>query len=161
VIAGAEKGRSRLRPEKPWTHADGRGFDSRHLHDTTSTTRQGRWSGHVAAQWQRCEECRKIRPVPDFDDDSSVCQECRTRTVRVRPAAAATAVRSTVTVTRVAAQAAPVTSSGSLAGVGIPGRGDREVRVRRARLRALEQLATAHPEEFEELLVAARGAEGL
>jgi len=32
VIAGAENRRSRLRPEKTWFHADGRGFDSRHLH---------------------------------------------------------------------------------------------------------------------------------
>jgi hypothetical protein len=32
VIAGAEKHHSKLRPEKPWFHTDGRGFDSRHLH---------------------------------------------------------------------------------------------------------------------------------
>jgi hypothetical protein len=32
VTAGAEKLVSRLRPEKPWFDAEGRGFDSRHLH---------------------------------------------------------------------------------------------------------------------------------
>ena len=32
MIAGAEKCRCKLRPEKSWIHASGRGFDSRHLH---------------------------------------------------------------------------------------------------------------------------------
>ena len=33
---GAEKLFSRLRPEKPWFHVIGRGFDSRHLHHVMS-----------------------------------------------------------------------------------------------------------------------------
>jgi len=32
MTAGAEKSARRLRPEKPWFLAEGRGFDSRHLH---------------------------------------------------------------------------------------------------------------------------------
>jgi hypothetical protein len=41
VIAGAEKRRDRLRPEKTWFTADGRGFDSRHLHSDPNTNRIG------------------------------------------------------------------------------------------------------------------------
>jgi hypothetical protein len=67
-----------------------------------------------------------------------------------------------VKVTRVAVPGpAPQATNGTLTGIGVPGRGDREVRVRRARLRALERLASAHPEEFDELLAAARVDEGL
>lgn len=41
VDAGAEKIISRLRPEKPWFTAVGRGFDSRHLHLSGSTPESG------------------------------------------------------------------------------------------------------------------------
>ncbi|NLT55342.1 MAG: hypothetical protein GXX79_12450 [Actinomycetales bacterium] len=116
----------------------------------------------MASQWQRCEECRKIRQIVEFSDDSQTCQECRDRASRPRSSAQAAASRSAVRVTKVAAPTAPAApANGTLTGVGVPGRGDREVRVRRARLRALEQLAAVHPEEFEELLAAARGDEGL
>jgi len=41
------------------------------------------------------------------------------------------------------------------------GSGDLEVRERRARKSALEQLAEAHAEDYEQLLLAARRSEGL
>jgi len=41
------------------------------------------------------------------------------------------------------------------------GRGDPEVRSRRARVRALDRLAERHPEDFDHLLSEERRAEGL
>jgi hypothetical protein len=62
---------------------------------------------------------------------------------------------------RAAAGSSQSTIEGPLVGLGVRGRGDRELRVRRARLRALEALAAAHPEEFEHLLSTERAAENL
>ena len=56
---------------------------------------------------------------------------------------------------------APPSLEGPLVALGARGRGDREVRVRRARIRALEALAEVHPEEFEQLLAAERATERL
>ncbi|MGB8650415.1 MAG: hypothetical protein WCD35_07100 [Mycobacteriales bacterium] len=45
--------------------------------------------------------------------------------------------------------------------LGVTGSGDLEVRERRAKRAALEQLAEVHPEDYSQLLQAARRAEGL
>ncbi|GAB2684075.1 hypothetical protein [Thalassiella azotivora] len=99
-------------------------------------------------RWRRCEgKCRRVLSAEAFDGDSNVCRDCGA--VAERAASAPTAAPRTRTATR------------RVAPTGVTGRGDREVRARRARLRALEQLATEHPEEFERYLAATREAEGL
>jgi hypothetical protein len=106
----------------------------------------------MAANWRRCQKCRKVLPVEDFDDDAEICRADAVK------ASAATAVASrpsaTTTVTkRPRAQATPVRD--------IRGHGDPEVRARRARSRALERLSQLHAEEFADLLGEERAAEGL
>ncbi len=116
----------------------------------------------MASSWQRCETCRKIRPAEDFVEGSTVCAECTAKAERA--AAPKPARASAVRVTRAAVPAAAVPRpdpEGPILAAGTPGRGDREVRVRRARLRALEALAAAHPEEFETLLAGERTKEKL
>lgn len=121
--------------------------------------------------WQRCERCKKIRSGTEFDDGSLVCAQCRAAAERPRPSPVrvtrpATAPRSSggvggVTSSALASAAPRPTPEGPLVALGARGRGDREVRVRRARLRALEALAATHPEEFEQLLATERAAENL
>jgi len=111
----------------------------------------GRYRVRVSS-WRRCEKCRKVKAVDEYDGESAVCRACLTAPPpRVKAA--------TVTRTRVAPTAPPVTPRRNLTGA--VGSGDLEARERRAKRTAWEQLAELHPEEFEQLLQIARKAEGL
>jgi hypothetical protein len=101
----------------------------------------------------RCETCRKVLAAEAFDDAQVSCRSCLSAPVpkpRKARASAVTTVR--------AASPEPVERRPL---VGVAGSGDLEVRERRARRTALDALAQQHPEEFEQLLTAARVAEGL
>lgn len=106
------------------------------------------------AAWMRCEACRKVLPEEAFDGDSATCRSCLTappvkpRTTKASP------VR---TIRPAMTPAAPVERRPLL---GVVGSGDMEVRERRAKRAALEQLAEAHAEEYDQLLQAARQVEG-
>lgn len=103
--------------------------------------------------WKRCDTCRKVLPADSFTDDGTTCVPCQAGPPPRAPRARASAV----TTTRVQATApAPRVER-----VGVVGSGDLEVRERRARKTALEQLAELHAEEYESLLQLARRAEGL
>ena len=105
----------------------------------------------MAANWRRCQKCRKVLPVEDFDGDSEIC-----RSDAAKAAAASVArprVTSTVTSSPPRPAATPVRD--------IRGHGDPEVRARRARTRALERLSQLHADEFAELLREERASEGL
>jgi hypothetical protein len=106
----------------------------------------------MATNWRRCQKCRKVLPIEDFDGESEIC-----RADAAKAAAATTGTSRPSATTRVAAkphaQATPVRD--------IRGHGDPEVRTRRARSRALERLSQLHAEEFAELLREERTAEGL
>jgi hypothetical protein len=106
----------------------------------------------MAANWRRCQKCRKVLPVEDFDGDSEIC-----RTDTAKAAAATTPARTSVT-TKVTSPRprVPATSVRD-----IRGHGDLEVRARRARSRALERLSELHAEEFGDLLREERTSEGL
>lgn len=122
----------------------------------------------MAEKWRRCVKCRKVKPVEDFDGDEQTCRECLTVPVRKTPSRA-----STVTTRRVSADAAgPAGPAGSDGPAGSPvvrniaprdvrGRGDHEVRARRARVRALDRLAEEYPDDFARLLAEERRSEGL
>ena len=105
--------------------------------------------------WRRCERCRKVRAVDEFDGDSTTCQVCLTAPVVTPRKRASTVVRTTTAPRPAAPAAAPGPRLGSV------GSGDLEVRERRARRAASEALADSHPEEFALLLRDARAAEGL
>lgn len=111
----------------------------------------GRYGVRVSS-WRRCEKCRKVKSVDEYDDDNPACRACLT----APPPRTRTAP---VTRTRTAPTAAPVTPRRNLTGA--VGSGDLEARERRAKRTAWEQLAELHPEEFEQLLQIARKAEGL
>lgn len=103
----------------------------------------------MAAGWRRCTNCRKVLAADQFDGAAEMCLTCTHAPVSAARTSTRTAVRTArvdPTIVRPADQV---------------GRGDREVRDRRARRTALDQLAEAYPEDFEALLKAARGAEGL
>ena len=105
--------------------------------------------------WRRCDDCRKVLPAQAYDGDAATCRSCLTGPApRVRTARA-----SAVTTTRAARP--PTVPSERQPLLGKAGSGDLEVRERRARRAAMEQLAAANAEEFEQLLSAARQAEGL
>jgi hypothetical protein len=106
----------------------------------------------MAANWRRCQKCRKVLPIEDFDGDSEICRADAAKasaaaTVTSRPSAATTVTA------RPRVQATPVRD--------IRGHGDPEVRARRARSRALERLSQVHADEFADLLREERAAEGL
>jgi hypothetical protein len=109
--------------------------------------------------WRKCDTCRKVRPIDDFDGGTTTCRPCLTAP------AAAPRKRSTTTVTRTAPRppAAPPPATPVERGprLGSIGSGDLEVRERRARRAAAEALVELHPEEFALLLRDARAAEGL
>ncbi len=105
------------------------------------------------SEWRRCERCRKVKSVGQYDGDDAICTECHTG-----PAPRKKAVPTTVT-RRVAPTAAPAAPRRPSAGT--VGSGDLEARERRAKRTAWEQLAELHEEEYEQLLQAARRAEGL
>ncbi len=106
------------------------------------------------ASWIRCDSCRKVLPASEFDDDATTCRGC----LAGPPPKVKKARASAVTTVRAASAPAPAERSPLL---GVAGSGDLEVRERRARRAALDQLAELHPEEFAELLGAARQVEGL
>ncbi len=103
--------------------------------------------------------------MDDFDGDAGTCVSCLTRPAKHAPRSAGAAK---VTTRRVApAVGAAPAPTGDADGrrrtvpVGVVGRGDREVRARRARTTALERLVEMHEEDFERLLAETRRAEGV
>ncbi len=100
------------------------------------------------AQWRKCGSCNKVKAVEEFDGDADVCAACAGKRVRRAKAAPVT-------------QSAPRSTAPRRPPVDARGTGDVEVRVRRARRRALDRLVELHPQEFEDLLKAERLAEGL
>jgi hypothetical protein len=112
--------------------------------------------------WRRCERCRRVLPAEEFDGDDPVCRACHAVPVGGAPKPAKAGP---VTRTRKAPAprpaAPPVETGPRQPLLGVAGSGDFEVRERRARRGALEALAEAHGEEFEQLLAAARATEGL
>ncbi|MCW2779355.1 MAG: hypothetical protein JWN17_3080 [Frankiales bacterium] len=112
--------------------------------------------------WRRCERCRRVLAADEFDGDDPVCRACHAVPVGGAPKPAKAGP---VTRTRKAAAPRPTVSPVEPGPrqplLGIAGSGDLEVRERRARRVALDELAEAHAEEFEGLLAAARRVEGL
>jgi hypothetical protein len=106
----------------------------------------------MAANWRRCQKCRKVLPIDDFDGESEIC-----RSDAAKAASATVTARPQVT-TRVPATR-PRPPATALAD--IRGHGDPEVRARRARGRALERLSKLYADDFAELLREERAAEGL
>lgn len=104
--------------------------------------------------WRRCESCRKVKSVDEYDGDAPICTACKSGPPP-RKAKATPAVSRRVAPTAVA----PDKPRGPL--LGAVGSGDLEARERRAKRTAWEQLAELHQEEYEQLLQAARRAEGL
>jgi hypothetical protein len=107
----------------------------------------------MAANWRRCQKCRRVLPIEDFDGDADVCREDVVKASTAAAAPARASVTTRVTTTRPRLPATPVRD--------IRGHGDPEVRARRARTRALDRLSEVHAEEFAELLREEREAEGL
>jgi len=109
--------------------------------------------------WRKCDTCRKVRAIDDFDGGTATCRLCLTAP------APSPRKRSTTTVIRTAPRppAAPSPAAPGDRGprLGSVGRGDLEARERRARRAAAEALVELHPEEFGLLLRDARAAEGL
>ena len=104
------------------------------------------------AAWRRCAQCRKVLQEDAFEGASETCIACLTGPPpRVRTARAS-AVK-TVRPATPPAERAPL--------LGVVGSGDLEVRERRARKTATQQLAEMYAEDFEQLLQSARRAEGL
>lgn len=112
------------------------------------------------AAWTRCDRCRKVKPSEDFDAASPTCRACLAAPARKRSGTSRT---SGVTTRRTKPATAPdVAQSGPRpALLGVAGSGDLEVRERRARRLALDQLAETHAEDFAHLLQQARESEGL
>src|SRR3954468_8890422 len=106
----------------------------------------------MAANWRRCQKCRKVLPIEDFEGDSEVCRADTTKASAATTGTGRPTATTTVTA-RPRTQATPVRD--------IRGHGDPEVRARRARSRALERLSQLHAEEFTDLLGEERAAEGL
>lgn len=109
----------------------------------------------MSAKWRRCQRCRRVLLAQEFDEDSEVCRADLQKTVATK--AASTRGASSV-ITRVVAPAQPAQTGGVR---GPRGRGDLEVRARRARVRALERLAEMHAEDFDLILREERTTEGL
>ena len=111
----------------------------------------------MSAKWRRCQKCRKVLPAEDFDDEAVICRVDEEKATAAVSAPAARSASSAVT-TRVVAKAQPAQRGGM---AGVRGRGDTEVRARRARVRALDRLAEQFAEDFDLLLREERTAEGL
>lgn len=105
------------------------------------------------SSWRRCESCRKVKPVSDFDGEATTCQAC----VAGPPAPVRKTKPAPVRVSMAPPQ--PAVRRGPAPGA--VGSGDFEARERRAKRTAWEQLAELHAEEYEQLLQVARRAEGL
>lgn len=106
------------------------------------------------AAWRRCAQCRKVLQEDAFDGAAEVCNAC----VAGPPPKVRATRASAVTTVRPATKTAPAERAPLL---GVVGSGDLEVRERRARKTATEQLAEMHAEDFAQLLQQARRAEGL
>ena len=112
--------------------------------------------------WRRCERCRRVLAGEEFDGDDPVVPGLPRRPRRGRAEAGQGRTGDAHPQGgRAAARGAPVEAGPRQPLLGVAGSGDYEVRERRARRAANEALAEAHPEEFEELLAAARRVEGL
>jgi hypothetical protein len=109
----------------------------------------------MSAKWRRCQKCRRVLSSEEFDGESEVC---RADLQKAATAAKTPTTRASSVTTRVVAPAQPAQPGGV---PGLRGRGDHEVRARRARVRALERLAEMHGEDFELLLREERTTEGL
>ena len=107
----------------------------------------------MVANWRRCQKCRKVLPVEDFEEDSDVCR--MDAATAASPARVPVKARVTSTVPAHSTRSAPVPPRD------IRGHGDPQVRARRARTRALERLSQLHADDFAELLGEERAAEGL
>lgn len=103
----------------------------------------------MAAKWRRCDRCRKVLPVEQFEAEAGTCRGCLTTPRRRDKPPAAPIVRTAGSPT------------GPRRPVDLRGKGDTEVRRRRAREAALRELADRHAEEFAGLLLDAERAEGL
>ncbi len=104
--------------------------------------------------WRRCQQCRKVKQVDEYDAGVPKCRACLTTPAPRNRAAPVTRT--------VAPKPAPAPEPGPRAPLlGAVGMGDLEVRERRAKRAAYEQLAEMYADEFEDLLQAARRAEGL
>lgn len=113
----------------------------------------------VAEMWRRCDRCRKVKPVDDFTGAEPSCGSCLAPVTA--GSARSTTRASAVTTTRVSSTAA--SGVGVLLGTpsrDLRGKGDPEVRARRARVRALDRLAERYQEDFDLLLAEERRAEG-
>ena len=108
----------------------------------------------MSAKWRRCQVCRKVLAAEDFDDDATVCRADQAKAT----AGPVTRAATSVVTTRLVAKAKPA-QPGVVAG--LRGRGDTEVRARRARMRALERLAEQFAEDFDLILREERMTEGL
>ena len=104
------------------------------------------------AGWKRCATCRKVLAADAFEGDNETCIACLTAPAPKVRAAKATPVK-TVKAATVPVERGPL--------LGVVGSGDLEVRERRARKTALEQLSELHADDYEQLLQTARRAEGL
>jgi hypothetical protein len=108
------------------------------------------------SEWRRCERCRKVKAVQEYDGEAPVCTACLTG-----PAPRAPRAKATAPVTRRVTPTAAEPIAPRRPSLGAVGSGDLEARERRAKRTAWEQLAELHPEEYEQLLAVARRAEGL
>ena len=106
------------------------------------------------AAWRRCATCRKVLQEDAFDGVAESCISC----VSGPPPKVRTTRASAVKTVRAAAPTAPLERAPLL---GVVGSGDLEVRERRARKTAADQLVEMYAEEFAQLLQSARRAEGL
>jgi hypothetical protein len=109
--------------------------------------------GDGVSEWRRCERCRKVKSTAEYDGDVAICTACLTAPAPRKKVAAPATRRVAPTA------AAPIAPRRPSAGA--VGSGDLEARERRAKRTAWEQLAELHEEEYEQLLQAARRAEGL
>jgi hypothetical protein len=122
----------------------------------------------VAEKWRRCDSCRKVKPVADFTAEEPTCQVCQSPPVRSGSRTAGRAANGQRVTPGPAggaaggdAAATTVSRVATIAPRDLVGRGDPEVRARRARVRALDRLAERHAEDFAALLDEERRAERL
>jgi hypothetical protein len=110
--------------------------------------------GATVAKWRRCTTCRRVLAEGEFEAGSAICRTDEAKSRAPSAGSGPSARSATVTQRAVpAVQRTPVTD--------IRGRGDAEVRARRARARALDRLAERHAEDYQLLLREERTAEGL
>jgi hypothetical protein len=95
-----------------------------------------------------------VKPVEEYPADSAQCLACEAPAARAGGRSAAV-----VTTSRAAPAAGAMVRTTAMSD--LRGRGDHEVRARRARVRALDRLAEQHADEFDALLAEERRSEGL